>query len=109
MPARQPGRRRYKELMKITTMDEFLKYRVLPEHLPIVAMLRAIDERARAEGEGTNQLRHTDVETDARTRGCESPLKKTSLSHFHKAQNLKTNTNCCRAWAKYPSTSRSRT
>jgi uncharacterized protein YdhG (YjbR/CyaY superfamily) len=28
--------------MKITTMDEFLKYRVLPEHLPIVAGLRAL-------------------------------------------------------------------
>jgi len=28
--------------MKITTMDEFLKDRVLPEHLPIVAMLRGL-------------------------------------------------------------------
>jgi hypothetical protein len=26
--------------MKITTIDEFLKNRVLPEHLPIVALLR---------------------------------------------------------------------
>ena len=42
MPARQPGRRRYKEPMKITTTDEFLNHRVLPEHLPIVAMLRAL-------------------------------------------------------------------
>jgi uncharacterized protein YdhG (YjbR/CyaY superfamily) len=28
--------------MKITTMDEFLKYRVLSEHLRIVAMLREL-------------------------------------------------------------------
>lgn len=28
--------------MKINTIDDFLKYRVLPEHKPIVAMLRAL-------------------------------------------------------------------
>jgi uncharacterized protein YdhG (YjbR/CyaY superfamily) len=28
--------------MKITTIDEFLKQRVLPEHKPIVAMLRTM-------------------------------------------------------------------
>ena len=28
--------------MKITTIDEFLKHKVLPEHRPIVAMLRAL-------------------------------------------------------------------
>lgn len=28
--------------MKITTTDEFLKHRVVAEHLPIVAMLRAL-------------------------------------------------------------------
>ncbi len=28
--------------MKITTIDEFLKYKVLPEHKPIVAMLRTM-------------------------------------------------------------------
>ncbi len=28
--------------MKINTIDEFLKNRVLPEHLPIVAMLRTL-------------------------------------------------------------------
>ena len=28
--------------MKITTIDEFLKHRVLPEHLPIVALLRSL-------------------------------------------------------------------
>ena len=28
--------------MKITTIDDFLKYRVQPEHKPIVAMLRAL-------------------------------------------------------------------
>jgi uncharacterized protein YdhG (YjbR/CyaY superfamily) len=41
MPASHPaGRRCYKTIMKITTMDEFLKHRVLPEHLPIIALLR---------------------------------------------------------------------
>ena len=28
--------------MKITTIDDFLKYRVLPEHKPIVALLRTM-------------------------------------------------------------------
>jgi uncharacterized protein YdhG (YjbR/CyaY superfamily) len=28
--------------MKITTLDDFLKYRVLPEHRPIVALLRTM-------------------------------------------------------------------
>jgi hypothetical protein len=28
--------------MRVTTIDDFLKYRVLPEHRPIVAMLRKL-------------------------------------------------------------------
>ena len=40
------------------------------------------DERVRAEGEGTNQLRHTDVETDARARSGEPDEKRHHIRIF---------------------------
>ena len=96
------------KLMKITTMDEFLKYRVLPEHLPIVAMLRTMMRECAPKAK--EQISYGILMwKQKRGLAVVSPTKKDITSRFRKARNLKTNTNCCRAWAKYPSTSRSRT
>ncbi len=68
--------------MKITTIDEFLQRRVVPEHLPIVARLRALMKECAPKAKEQNKLRHTDVEADARNGGGEPSEKRRYVRVF---------------------------